>query len=253
MQSLLTEHGYIVSMDGIFGSNTEYQLRQFQTSESLTADGICGSKTWAALEDTPVKTPVSWMRFVKLLEQMKTQKYQLSGAQAPSNPPGVSLRNIGTETTNCVLFTGWIVALAFGTRYSGSQWSEWMVSTSAGTVSPKWGPRVCLEWGIGTTAPGEGIWLVQYFTASGGGHSMLVVDYDQETDKILTLESNSAYGLDGCGWGDLGNLREVFNPGPYWRDGVSQTWKSRIDSKAQVFCVRLNVDPKSVQDWLLSP
>lgn len=38
-----------VAVDGVFGAVTEEVLRQFQREAGLTADGICGPKTWAAL------------------------------------------------------------------------------------------------------------------------------------------------------------------------------------------------------------
>ena len=94
-------------------------------------------------------------------------------------------------------------------------------------------------------------WLVQYFTATGG-HSLIVLVHDQDTDKILTLESNSYYNIDGAGWGGIGNLRDVPNPGPDWKDKTNQTWKSRIESKLAVHAVRLNVDSDSIRAWLKS-
>lgn len=49
-QTLLTEHGYPCSADGVFGSGTEAKVMQFQRDHGLGADGIVGSNTWKALE-----------------------------------------------------------------------------------------------------------------------------------------------------------------------------------------------------------
>ena len=53
MQGLLIRSGYDLSAyggaDGDFGSGTERVLKVFQQFNLLTADGICGPKTWAAL------------------------------------------------------------------------------------------------------------------------------------------------------------------------------------------------------------
>ena len=38
-----------IIVDGIFGDNTEYALKQFQKKKGLLADGIAGSKTWIVL------------------------------------------------------------------------------------------------------------------------------------------------------------------------------------------------------------
>lgn len=42
-------NGKIIVADGDFGANTEYALKAFQKAKGLTADGICGAKTWAKL------------------------------------------------------------------------------------------------------------------------------------------------------------------------------------------------------------
>jgi peptidoglycan hydrolase-like protein with peptidoglycan-binding domain len=50
------------SIDGSFGPGTERALKRFQAANHLTADGVCGPKTWAALESSyqpPPPPPVS--------------------------------------------------------------------------------------------------------------------------------------------------------------------------------------------------
>ena len=254
-QELLNDKGYSTSIDSDFGPSTEKQVKQFQKDNGLSADGIVGSKTWNALEKTNASLPLDFQRFVDLFPEVSRQKYKLSGAQCPSNPPGVSLKRIGYETSNCVLFTSWIISAAFdGVSFVKDQWSQWMVSAAPPNPLPipAYGPRVCLDWDIATTSPGEGMYLIQYFTKSGGGHSMLVIDHDPETDKILTLESNNAYKLNGVGWADIGNLRDVPNPGPRkeWTRKVKQTWQSRFGDKIAVHVVRLKVDPESIKKFL---
>lgn len=40
-----------LSVDGIFGSGTQKAVKKFQKANDLSADGICGPKTWAVLTD----------------------------------------------------------------------------------------------------------------------------------------------------------------------------------------------------------
>ncbi|WP_339285524.1 peptidoglycan-binding domain-containing protein [Oceanobacillus sp. FSL K6-3682] len=49
LQEKLNHFGLKVEADGIFGPETEKQVRQFQTDHDLIADGIVGEKTWTEL------------------------------------------------------------------------------------------------------------------------------------------------------------------------------------------------------------
>jgi peptidoglycan hydrolase-like protein with peptidoglycan-binding domain len=49
LQYLLRAHGRTVSIDGIFGPQTESAVRAYQNSRHLTVDGVVGAKTWSAL------------------------------------------------------------------------------------------------------------------------------------------------------------------------------------------------------------
>ncbi len=56
LQRLLNAKGAKLTVDGIFGATTQNAVIQFQRSNGLTADGIVGAKTWAALRKVP--TPI---------------------------------------------------------------------------------------------------------------------------------------------------------------------------------------------------
>lgn len=51
LQTAFAALGYAIDTDGVFGSRTEQVVRAFQTDKGLSADGICGSLTWAALAE----------------------------------------------------------------------------------------------------------------------------------------------------------------------------------------------------------
>lgn len=256
LQALLNLKGFgPISNDGIYGRGTEAAVLKAQRAYGLIQDGIAGPETKLALldEEFGAKESIQMSDFAALFPEVSDQRYSLKHGQTPSQPNGVRLssRVVGKETINCTQFTTWIVSRAFNTRWTSDQWARWQNTGRQKKIAqiPDYGPRVALDWGIATTAPVRGVWLVQYFTKTGG-HSLIIVDHDPETDRILTLEANSYYGLDGVGWADIGNLRDIANPGPNWKDRVSQTWKSRIDSKVGIHAARLNIDAKSVQEWL---
>lgn len=45
------ENGQPLDIDGEYGANTAYAVAQFQRAVGLTADGICGKKTWTRLKE----------------------------------------------------------------------------------------------------------------------------------------------------------------------------------------------------------
>lgn len=49
LQRLLNQNGYNLDVDGIFGSNTEAAVRNYQQRNSLAVDGIAGNNTWGSL------------------------------------------------------------------------------------------------------------------------------------------------------------------------------------------------------------
>lgn len=49
IQAMLVCKGYDIEVDGIFGNNTEWAVRDFQSKNGLTADGICGKNTFEKL------------------------------------------------------------------------------------------------------------------------------------------------------------------------------------------------------------
>ena len=52
---LKDESGADLKIDGIFGSETEKAVKDFQKSHGLTVDGVIGPKTWAAMGGAPEK------------------------------------------------------------------------------------------------------------------------------------------------------------------------------------------------------
>ncbi len=49
LQFILNQYGANLTVDGIFGANTEAAVRQFQTQNGLSVDGVVGPNTWGTL------------------------------------------------------------------------------------------------------------------------------------------------------------------------------------------------------------
>lgn len=43
------KNGKVLTLDGDFGTNSIYALKNYQASQGLTQDGICGTKTWGKI------------------------------------------------------------------------------------------------------------------------------------------------------------------------------------------------------------
>lgn len=57
LQELLNQNGYNLDTDGIFGSNTQNAVKEYQQENGLTVDGIVGKNTWGALTSASTATP----------------------------------------------------------------------------------------------------------------------------------------------------------------------------------------------------
>jgi hypothetical protein len=58
LQTMLYKLGYGLGVDGIdgdYGRNTEKAVKEFQSDQRLTVDGVCGPMTWDALEKAVAK------------------------------------------------------------------------------------------------------------------------------------------------------------------------------------------------------
>ena len=57
LQKLLNKNGYNLTADGIFGSKTQAAVKDYQKKNGLSVDGIVGNNTWGAL--TKASTPAA--------------------------------------------------------------------------------------------------------------------------------------------------------------------------------------------------
>lgn len=57
LQEALNNAGIVIETDGKFGNNTKTAVETFQKKNGLSADGICGQKTWKALKPYLPETP----------------------------------------------------------------------------------------------------------------------------------------------------------------------------------------------------
>lgn len=67
LQTTLNKFGYNLTIDGIFGKNTQSAVIDYQKKNNLSSDGIVGAKTWTMLGFPTSETPVSGGRKINML------------------------------------------------------------------------------------------------------------------------------------------------------------------------------------------
>jgi peptidoglycan hydrolase-like protein with peptidoglycan-binding domain len=59
LQRTLNAHGYNLTVDGVWGDNTDAAVRKYQKQNGLTVDGIVGANTWGSLIGGNKTTPTT--------------------------------------------------------------------------------------------------------------------------------------------------------------------------------------------------
>lgn len=93
LQTQLNEQGYSLDVDGVFGTQTERAVRDYQTKNNLAVDGVVGDETWGHLDsarksavEEPAKAPdysqymydpskdENYLKEVEKLQQIQSSK-----------------------------------------------------------------------------------------------------------------------------------------------------------------------------------
>lgn len=162
--------------------------------------------------------------------------YQLSGVNLPITPPKA-------RQNNCCTFVEGLVVKAWSDAFPDFKWNnqrhgQMMIFSTNDYFSPV---TAALEGGMGEEVTDVDAaplpWtLVQGWKSSqsesdpngkwSGGHTFIIVDHHAETDKVLTLESNKAFGLNGVGFRKIGMASEFNHQPPenWWTLPGVWTW-----------------------------
>jgi hypothetical protein len=187
-----------------------------------------------SFQDEPLA--VSEDRLVALLADFQDFRYDYDDGRYPWPLPGVKLPLAPPKTNNCCTFVEALTVKAFSEAHGAAfEWDarrhrQMMISSNEDYFSPV---SAAVESGMAVAvlshdAPPHPWTLIQGWRQQWrGGHTFLIVDHHAATDKVLILESNSAYGLDGVGYREIGTLRDkgIKPPAQWWTLPKVWTWR----------------------------
>lgn len=222
----------------------------------IAIDGLAGDDTWictksgahrygeireltveSAARDEAANDPdaIPEQAIVSRIPDFRAFRYTRTGARYPFALDGISLPQAPPEKNNCCTFVEALVVRAWQDVHANRfDWTSARHRQMMIIGDDLFSPVHCLvECGMAVSPGDAGIaspppWsIVQGWRSSGGGHTFLVVDHHAATDRVLTLESNRGYGLDGVGYRKLGNIRDASGDGPpedWWQNSDAPTW-----------------------------
>ena len=169
---------------------------------------------------------------INLVKKFEDHRYSRDNIYYPYELPGVSLSQGPPHTTNCCTFVEALLVKAWADNNRDFKWNSHchaqMMINSDDLFAPV---TVTVDSGMAEEVSADslpGPWtIVQGWHVLGKqGHTFLVVDYHEPTGRVLTLEANSAYKMDGVGFRNIGNIKEFGCKPPenWWEREDLWTW-----------------------------
>ncbi|MEL6538355.1 MAG: hypothetical protein AAFQ98_23240, partial [Bacteroidota bacterium] len=138
-----------------------------------------------------------------------------------------------------------------GVKWSNGQHADMMIYDANKMFSPA---EALIDSEIAEGVPDEdappGPWTVMQGWRQNkplkGGHTFIIVAHHPQTDKVLTLESNSHYKLAGVGYRNIGNVKDFPKPPDRWWERPDvPTWEKIKQSYPHRKQARLKVRKRS--------
>ncbi len=208
---------------------------------------------------TPPGTQIPEWALVRLLPRFTAFTYSLKRPRYPYEIPGVRVRTTGKKAINCCTFAEALLVRAFEDELDQAfHWgpvrhAQMMIFDAGDRFSPI---TAAVEANMGAAVDDEDRapepWtLVQGWRGheiSRGGHTFIVLDVEGKgaDARILTLEANKAYQINGVGYRGLGNIERYrsrgLSPGAGWWDAagipswgqLAETYPLRRSAKLHV-------------------
>ncbi len=172
-------------------------------------------------------------KLVELLPHFNEYTYDLHEANYPFELDGINVPQGPPSSNNCCTFVEAITVKAWQDSVSNFKWTnskhgQMMIFSDEDFFSP----ITCLvesnmAMAVDDDANPHKWTVIQGWRSKwSGGHTFIILDHHKETDRVLTLESNKAFKLNGVGFRMIGNFRDVNKPSSdWWSDSSLWTWE----------------------------
>lgn len=176
---------------------------------------------------------------VSLVKDYDGFSYTSNNATYPYALKGINIKVAPPAQNNCCTFVEGVVVKAWMDSFPDFEWSNKKHSQMMITGSDLFSPvAAVLENGmaeeVSNVDESPQPWtLIQGWkslktetTALRGGHTFFIVAHHEATDKVLTLESNMAYKLNGVGFRQIGMASDFGHkpPSNWWDRPEVWTW-----------------------------
>lgn len=171
---------------------------------------------------------------IDLLPKFHDFEYDLDEAKYPYDLPGFRAPQAPPLVNNCCTFVEALVVKAWDESSNDLEWNmerhkQMMIYSADDYFSPV---TALVEAGIAEAvadddqAPSPWTVIQGWRKQWTSGHTFIIVEHHPGTDRVLTLESNAHYNLNGVGYRKVGNLKDHPQPDPSWWDNETLwTWE----------------------------
>ncbi len=194
---------------------------------------------------------------IGLLPAFSDYTYDRHEPRYPYEIPGISSSLVEPpKANNCCTFVeallvkAWLDVHGNNFTWTSTNHKQMMIMTPGDLFSPV---TSVIETGMGVEIPNKNELPAPWTVIQGwrsldppnGGHTFLILDVHPPTQRILTLESNKAFDMDGPGCRRHGDLDDFPNqhPGSEWHTNDKLwTWQKFLDFYRHMKLAKLNVE-----------
>jgi hypothetical protein len=171
---------------------------------------------------------------LKTLDSFKGFKYSLNDSKYPWQLANCELSLSPPAQINCCTFVAALLAKTWRDKYEYDfPWgiinhSKMMTYVPSNDYfSPI---NTLIELKMASKANEHSIHTHPWIVVQGwekkwyGGHTFIICDYHYSTEKVLILESNNDFKLNGVGFRGIGNITDNKIPEKWWENDSVWTW-----------------------------